>query len=249
MPPATAMYCTPGVHAGCSVAAQKETDVLDTKRRDELPYGIPPPAHRLPAATHIGGVELLVSDLARARTFYEQVLGCDRSWSAPSRRRWRTRRRPAPGVAAYEARRHQRPPWGARLVSLRDPAAGPRRTRALRGASVDAGRSRRHGRSSGQRSALSDGPRRPRHRGLRGPATAHLAPASALAAGDVPEPDTEPHDDPGRGRGRRRPAPPACPSPTCCRAAACTSSSRRCRSCPGAEVAGVVRSAPAGAGV
>ena len=57
------------------MAAQKETDVLDTKRRDELPYGIPPPAHRLPAATHIGGVELLVSDLARARTFYELVLG------------------------------------------------------------------------------------------------------------------------------------------------------------------------------
>jgi len=49
--------------------------VLDTTRPGELPYGIPPPAHRLPAATHIGGVHLLVSDLARARTFYEQVLG------------------------------------------------------------------------------------------------------------------------------------------------------------------------------
>ena len=49
--------------------------MLDTTRPGELPYGIPPPAHRLPAATHIGGVHLLVSDLARARTFYEQVLG------------------------------------------------------------------------------------------------------------------------------------------------------------------------------
>ena len=49
--------------------------MLDTKRRDELPYGIPPPAHRLPAATHIGGVELLVSDLARARAFYERFSG------------------------------------------------------------------------------------------------------------------------------------------------------------------------------
>jgi catechol 2,3-dioxygenase len=49
--------------------------VLDTTRFGELPYGIPPPIHRLPAATHVGGVHLLVSDLARSRDFYERILG------------------------------------------------------------------------------------------------------------------------------------------------------------------------------
>ncbi len=49
--------------------------MLDSTGPGELPYGIPPPAHRLPAATHVGGVHLLVSDLARSRDFYEQILG------------------------------------------------------------------------------------------------------------------------------------------------------------------------------
>ena len=48
---------------------REERDVLDSTGPGELPYGIPPPAHRLPAATHVGGVHLLVSDLARSRDF------------------------------------------------------------------------------------------------------------------------------------------------------------------------------------
>src|SRR4051794_1627554 len=54
---------------------REERDVLDSTGPGELPYGIPPPAHRLPAATRVGGVHLLVSDLARSRDFYEQILG------------------------------------------------------------------------------------------------------------------------------------------------------------------------------
>ena len=49
--------------------------MLETTRPGALAYGIPPPAHRLPEATHVGGVQLLVSDLSRSRAFYEDVLG------------------------------------------------------------------------------------------------------------------------------------------------------------------------------
>jgi catechol 2,3-dioxygenase len=49
--------------------------VPETTRSNELPYGIAPPVHRLPAATRVGGVHLLVSELGRSRAFYEQVLG------------------------------------------------------------------------------------------------------------------------------------------------------------------------------
>lgn len=41
----------------------------------QLPYGIPPPAYRLPDGTHLGAVHLLVSDLPRSLAYYEQVLG------------------------------------------------------------------------------------------------------------------------------------------------------------------------------
>lgn len=40
--------------------------MLETTPPGPLPYGIPPPAHRLPAATRVGGVHLLVGDLARS---------------------------------------------------------------------------------------------------------------------------------------------------------------------------------------
>jgi catechol 2,3-dioxygenase len=49
--------------------------VVETARSGQWPYGIPPPAHRLPDKTHVGGVHLLVSDLPRSRAFYEEVLG------------------------------------------------------------------------------------------------------------------------------------------------------------------------------
>jgi catechol 2,3-dioxygenase len=37
--------------------------------------GIAPPAFRLPSATHVGGVELQVSDLERSLDYYQRVLG------------------------------------------------------------------------------------------------------------------------------------------------------------------------------
>jgi catechol 2,3-dioxygenase len=40
-----------------------------------LPYGIRPPAFRLPDATHVGAVRLQVSDLKQSLAYYEQVLG------------------------------------------------------------------------------------------------------------------------------------------------------------------------------
>lgn len=43
-----------------------------------LPYGIQPPAYRLPDKTHVGAVHLLVSDLERSLGYYEQVLGLRR---------------------------------------------------------------------------------------------------------------------------------------------------------------------------
>lgn len=49
--------------------------MLETTRTNPTPYGIAPPAYRLPDATHVGGVHLLVSDLPRSRAFYEDVLG------------------------------------------------------------------------------------------------------------------------------------------------------------------------------
>jgi catechol 2,3-dioxygenase len=42
---------------------------------DQLPYGIPPPAYRLPDATRPGAVHLQVSDLARSIAYYEGVIG------------------------------------------------------------------------------------------------------------------------------------------------------------------------------
>ena len=38
-------------------------------------FGIAPPRFRLPAATHVGGVHLQVTDIVRSSAYYEQVLG------------------------------------------------------------------------------------------------------------------------------------------------------------------------------
>jgi len=37
--------------------------------------GVAPPAYRLPDATHVGAVDLQVSDLERSLAYYQQVLG------------------------------------------------------------------------------------------------------------------------------------------------------------------------------
>jgi catechol 2,3-dioxygenase len=47
----------------------------DTTKAHQLPYGVAPPAFRLPDASRVGGVHLQVVDLQRSRSFYEQVLG------------------------------------------------------------------------------------------------------------------------------------------------------------------------------
>lgn len=54
------------------------------------PYGITPPAYRLPAATHVGAVRLQVADLARSVDYYTGVLGLrvarattEAAWLAP----------------------------------------------------------------------------------------------------------------------------------------------------------------------
>lgn len=42
---------------------------------NDLPYGIAPPGHRLPAETRLGRVKLQVADLGRSLEFYTRVLG------------------------------------------------------------------------------------------------------------------------------------------------------------------------------
>ena len=49
--------------------------MFDMNMSTQLSYGIQPPAYRLPNRAHVGAVHLLVSDLARSRAYYEQVLG------------------------------------------------------------------------------------------------------------------------------------------------------------------------------
>lgn len=41
------------------------------------PYGVAPPAFRLPDETHVGGVRLQVSNLRRSLAYYQQMLGLD----------------------------------------------------------------------------------------------------------------------------------------------------------------------------
>ena len=49
--------------------------MLDTDGSTQLPYGIQPPAYRLPSKAHVGAVHLLVSDLPRSLEYYELVIG------------------------------------------------------------------------------------------------------------------------------------------------------------------------------
>jgi catechol 2,3-dioxygenase len=48
---------------------------MSETRTGRLPYGIPPPAFRLPNAAHVGGVHLQVVELQRSMSYYDQVLG------------------------------------------------------------------------------------------------------------------------------------------------------------------------------
>jgi catechol 2,3-dioxygenase len=51
------------------------THEVSRPERPERAYGIAPPTFSLPDTTHVGGVRLQVSDLARSVTYYEQVIG------------------------------------------------------------------------------------------------------------------------------------------------------------------------------
>ena len=45
-----------------------------------LPYGIPAPEYRLPAASHVGRVRLQIADLERSLAYYERVIGMRVIW-------------------------------------------------------------------------------------------------------------------------------------------------------------------------
>jgi catechol 2,3-dioxygenase len=80
---------------------------------EELPWGIPPDGHRLPAGTRPGPVRLQVSDLDRSLDFYEGVLGFQVGEGRGSR---------AVLVAGGEAPAGDRPP----LIELQErPGARP----------------------------------------------------------------------------------------------------------------------------
>jgi len=49
--------------------------VLEADRSTASPFGIPPPAYRLPAGTRLGAVQLLVGDLRASLAYYEDVIG------------------------------------------------------------------------------------------------------------------------------------------------------------------------------
>ena len=49
--------------------------MVEANSSTRFPYGIPPPAYRLPDAACVGAVHLQVSDLARSLSYYQQVLG------------------------------------------------------------------------------------------------------------------------------------------------------------------------------
>ena len=68
------------------MAAAAQSSITSSHRKDgrnvpdatphaQLPYGIQPPAYRLPDGTHVGAVHLLVSDLPRSLRYYQHVLG------------------------------------------------------------------------------------------------------------------------------------------------------------------------------
>ena len=47
----------------------------ENEERSSLPYGVAPPAYRLPDSTRVGAVHLQVSDLRRSLAYYQEVLG------------------------------------------------------------------------------------------------------------------------------------------------------------------------------
>jgi len=78
--------------------------VMDTT----LPYGIAPPAHRLPDAAHVGGVRLQVADLARSIDYYTGVLGL-RVARATDAAAWLTPQTDARALVELQARPGLRP--------------------------------------------------------------------------------------------------------------------------------------------
>ena len=80
-------------------------------------YGVHPPGFRLPASTHLGGVTLQVSDLARSRHFYEQTLGFRFLSETPGRVALGAGDAAAPLVTLIE-RSHTSPPESRKTLGL-----------------------------------------------------------------------------------------------------------------------------------
>jgi catechol 2,3-dioxygenase len=56
---------------------------MDAVMSQQQPYGIAPPSYRLPEATHVGRVRLLVADLDRSLAYYTGVLGLEATQATP----------------------------------------------------------------------------------------------------------------------------------------------------------------------
>ncbi len=73
-----------------------------------LPYGIAPPAFRLPDATHVGAVRLQVADLSRSIDYYSDVIGLQVTHTTGSRA-WLTAHGDDAPVVELHARAGARP--------------------------------------------------------------------------------------------------------------------------------------------
>jgi catechol 2,3-dioxygenase len=72
---ASSVLCVSGPHRLERRTAEGNDAMSRTKSTAPLSYGVPPPAFRLPDASHVGTVHLQVADLQRSLAYYEQVLG------------------------------------------------------------------------------------------------------------------------------------------------------------------------------
>jgi catechol 2,3-dioxygenase len=77
--------------------------------------GIAPPAFRLPPSTHVGSVDLQVSDLERSLAYYQQVLGLQLLSREKDRAEFGAADSPVPLVRLHERRGARRVPPQGRL--------------------------------------------------------------------------------------------------------------------------------------
>ena len=105
----------------------------DTNGSTQLPYGIQPPAYRLPSKTHVGAVHLLVSDLPRSLRI---LRARNRSATARHRARARSARmqgRTCSSGVADKNRRNASTAWRVRPLSFCNPSSRQAGARAICG--------------------------------------------------------------------------------------------------------------------